>query len=70
MLEKMVKKQQADGVVLCQMKFCDPEEFDYPLLYADLDKAGIPNLMIEVDLEARSFEQIRTRVQTFSDIFR
>jgi benzoyl-CoA reductase/2-hydroxyglutaryl-CoA dehydratase subunit BcrC/BadD/HgdB len=50
------------------MKFCDPEEFDYPLLYPELDKAGIPNLMIEVDLEARSFEQIKTRVQTFRDI--
>jgi benzoyl-CoA reductase/2-hydroxyglutaryl-CoA dehydratase subunit BcrC/BadD/HgdB len=70
MLDKMVKKTQADGVILCQMKFCDPEEFDYPLLYTELDKAGIPNLMIEVDMEARSFEQIRTRVQTFTDIFR
>jgi benzoyl-CoA reductase/2-hydroxyglutaryl-CoA dehydratase subunit BcrC/BadD/HgdB len=62
------KKYKADGVILCMMKFCDPEEFDYPILYPELDKAGIPNLAIEVDLESSSFEQVKTRVQTFREI--
>ncbi|MDR2050945.1 MAG: 2-hydroxyacyl-CoA dehydratase family protein [Deltaproteobacteria bacterium] len=68
MLVDMTKKYKADGVVICMMKFCDPEEFDYPVLYPALDKAGVPNLMVEVDLEVRSFEQVKTRVQTFRDI--
>lgn len=68
MLIEMVKKYHADAVIVCMMKFCDPEEFDYPIYYAQLEKAGIRNLMIEVDLEADSFEQAKTRLQTFSEI--
>jgi benzoyl-CoA reductase/2-hydroxyglutaryl-CoA dehydratase subunit BcrC/BadD/HgdB len=68
MLVHLAKKYSADAVVVCMMKFCDPEEFDYPIYYAQLEKAGIRNLMIEVDLEAASFEQARTRLQTFSEI--
>ena len=67
-LVEMAKKRGADGVILCQMKFCEPEEFDYPILYPALDAAGIPNLMVEIDLEAASFEQVKTRLQTFSEI--
>jgi benzoyl-CoA reductase/2-hydroxyglutaryl-CoA dehydratase subunit BcrC/BadD/HgdB len=68
MLVNLVKKHNADAVIVCMMKFCDPEEFDYPVYYAQLEKAGIRNLMIEVDLEAASFEQVRTRLQTFNEI--
>ena len=68
MLIEAAKAHDADGVILCQMKFCDPEEFDYPILYPALDAAGVRNLMIEVDLEATSFEQIKTRLQTFTEI--
>lgn len=68
MLIDMAERHDADGVILCQMKFCEPEEFDYPVLYPALDAAGVRNLMIEVDLEATSFEQIKTRLQTFTEI--
>ena len=50
------------------MEFCDPEEFDYPIYYQELENAGIRNLMIEVDQESTAFEQIRTRLQTFKEI--
>lgn len=68
MLIDMVEKQGADAVVICMMKFCDPEEFDYPIYYAQLEKAEIKNLYLEIDLETNSFEQTRTRVQSFCEI--
>ncbi len=68
MLIDMVRKYQADAVIICMMKFCDPEEFDYPIYYPQLEEAGIQSLLLEVDQEARGFEQIKTRVQTFVDI--
>lgn len=68
MLIDLAHTHKADAVVFCMMKFCDPEEFDYPIFYPQLDKAGIRNIMIEVDQEARSFEQIKTRIQTFAEI--
>lgn len=64
----MVKKYKADAVVICMMKFCDPEEWDYPIYLPQLEKAGIRNIMIEVDQEAASFEQVKTRLQTFAEI--
>jgi len=68
MLIDLVNKTAADGVVVCMMKFCDPEEFDYPIYYPQLQKEGIKNTMIEIDLEGNTFEQVRTRIQTFSEI--
>ncbi|MEA5083449.1 MAG: 2-hydroxyacyl-CoA dehydratase family protein [Lachnospiraceae bacterium] len=68
MLIDMVKKYEADAVIVCMMKFCDPEEFDYPIYYQEFEKAGVRNMMIEIDLEAQSFEQIKTRMQSLSEI--
>ncbi|WP_052219623.1 2-hydroxyacyl-CoA dehydratase subunit D, partial [Clostridium homopropionicum] len=41
MLIDMVNKYKADAVVICMMKFCDPEEFDYPIYYREFEEAGI-----------------------------
>ncbi|SFG34023.1 2-hydroxyacyl-CoA dehydratase family protein, partial [Clostridium homopropionicum] len=68
MLIDMVNKYKADAVVICMMKFCDPEEFDYPIYYREFEEAGIKNLYIEIDLETTSFEQTKTRVQSFSEM--
>lgn len=68
MLINNVHHYNADAVLVCMMKFCDPEEFDYPIYYQELENAGIRNLMIEVDQESTAFEQIRTRIQTFKEI--
>lgn len=69
MLVDMAKETNADAVIYCQMKFCDPEEFDYPLIYNKLEEEGIRNLMVEIDQQASSFEQIRTRIQSFVEMF-
>ena len=68
MLIDMVKKTGADGVVLCMMKFCDPEEFDYPILSVEFEKAGIQLLYLEIDQQMQSLEQVRTRIQGFAEM--
>lgn len=68
MIIDAVNKYKADAVIICMMKFCDPEEFDYPIYYAQLEKAGIPSLSIEIDQETSSFEQVKTRVQSFREM--
>ncbi len=68
MLIDMVKKQKADAVVVMMMKFCDPEEFDYPIYRAELKEANIPELYLEIDQQLASFEQIRTRIQSFNEM--
>ena len=64
MLQDMVRKTGADAVVVAMMKFCDPEEWDYPIYHRQFGEWGIRDLMIEVDQEAVSFEQARTRLQS------
>jgi benzoyl-CoA reductase/2-hydroxyglutaryl-CoA dehydratase subunit BcrC/BadD/HgdB len=68
MLIDLANEHEADGVVVCMMKFCDPEEFDYPIYFPQLQQAGIPNVTIEVDLESTSFEQVSTRLETFAEL--
>lgn len=68
MIIDAVKKYGADAVVVCMMKFCDPEEFDYPILLQEFEAAGVKNLYIEIDQESTAFEQVKTRIQTFSEI--
>ncbi|MEL7650181.1 MAG: 2-hydroxyacyl-CoA dehydratase family protein [Sedimentibacter sp.] len=68
MLINMVEETKSQAVLVCMMKFCDPEEFDYPIIKEELEKAGIPILYIETDMQLDSFEQIRTRVQSFAEM--
>ena len=68
MIIDAVKKYGADAVVVCMMKFCDPEEFDYPILLQEFEASGVKNLYIEVDQESTAFEQVKTRIQTFAEI--
>ena len=68
MLIDAVKKYGADAVIVCMMKFCDPEEFDYPILIQEFEAAGVRNLQIEIDQESTAFEQVKTRIQTFAEI--
>ena len=58
----------ARGVVAVLTKFCDPEEFDYPLIRNACREAGLPCVQIEIDRQMRSFEQARTALQTFRDL--
>ena len=67
LMNKMVQTG-ADAVIIAQMKFCDPEEWDYPVLYREFEVRGVKNLMIEVDQEVTSFEQVKTRLQSFVEM--
>lgn len=68
MLIDTAKKYSADAVVVCMMRFCDPEEFDYPIYKVEFEEAGVRYTSLDVDLESPSLEQLRTRVQAFSEI--
>ena len=61
-----VDKFDVKGVIVCMMKFCDPEEYDYPLLKDALEKKGVPCLYMEIDQKAEA--QAQTRIQAFSEI--
>ena len=64
----LAKGADAQGVILLLAKFCDPEEFDAPLVKAACREAGIPFLQIEVDQSTETYEQARTQLETFAEM--
>lgn len=65
MLVEMVRAANADGLIVGLMKFCDPEEYDVPILMTACEEAGIPMLVVEIDQQTTACEQVRTRIQGF-----
>jgi benzoyl-CoA reductase/2-hydroxyglutaryl-CoA dehydratase subunit BcrC/BadD/HgdB len=61
----IVKSKNVDGVVFLFLKFCDPHAFDYPYLKNHLDKAGIPNTIIEMEDQFSLGERLKTRFEAF-----
>jgi bcr-type benzoyl-CoA reductase subunit C len=68
LLIDLAKKNKADAVVAVVLKFCDPEEFDYPLYKKELESAGVPLLYLEVEQKMDSLAQLGTRIQSFSEM--
>lgn len=68
MLIELVKETAADGLIFCMMKFCDPEEFDFPIMAEQFEAAEIPSLYLEIDQQQQSMERERTRIQSFAEM--
>lgn len=64
----IARESGAEGVVLLLAKFCDPEEFDQPLLVEACRAAGLPITSIEVDQSTTAYEQARTQLETFVEL--
>ncbi|MPN32596.1 (R)-2-hydroxyisocaproyl-CoA dehydratase beta subunit [bioreactor metagenome] len=65
----LVKATNANGIVIAMQKFCDPEEFDYPIIKPQIEQASIPMLYIELEQGAQGVENLRTRIQSFAEMF-
>lgn len=68
MIAQQAKELGAAGVVVILTKFCDPEEFDYPLIRKACEKEDIPVLLMEVDRQMTNYEQARTMLEGFRDM--
>ena len=67
-LINLTKESGAQGVVVCMMKFCDPEEYDYPIFKVQLEEAKIPMLYMEIEQNMDSVEPLKTRIQSFAEM--
>lgn len=68
MLVEMAKKYGADGIAVCLMRFCDVEEYDYPLISKATEEAGLFSLCLEIDQSTQNNEQSRTKIQSFVEM--
>ncbi|MEG1752932.1 MAG: 2-hydroxyacyl-CoA dehydratase family protein [Christensenella sp.] len=68
MIISQAKAANVNGILFVLTKFCDPEEFDYPLIKKACETAGIPLATIEIDRQMVNYEQARTVIDTFRDL--
>ena len=64
-LVRLSGQYQVQGVIFLQLKFCDPHSFDYPYLKETLDRAGFPNMILEIEAQLPPEGQLLTRFETF-----
>ncbi len=58
----------ARGVIAHVMKFCDPYLARLPAVREELQRAGLPLLVLEGDCTLRSLGQQRTRIEAFAEM--
>jgi benzoyl-CoA reductase/2-hydroxyglutaryl-CoA dehydratase subunit BcrC/BadD/HgdB len=68
-LAKLIEESKAQALVVCMMKFCDPEGMDYPRYRAELEDKGVKMLYLEIEQQMESVEALRTRIQSFVEMF-
>lgn len=64
----LAERSGAKGVIFLEIKFCEPELFYLPLLRGALEKAEIPSLVLEVELNDPFTHQLRTRIEAFLEM--
>ncbi len=67
-LLKMVENTRAQGVIFVLLKFCDPHAFDFPYIKELLDRAEIPSMLLEIEDQQTSIEQLETRLEAFIEL--
>jgi benzoyl-CoA reductase/2-hydroxyglutaryl-CoA dehydratase subunit BcrC/BadD/HgdB len=56
--------------VVYDVKFCEPELFDIPLLRSHLGEADFPLLHVEVEMGEGLSQQTLTRLEAFVEVLR
>lgn len=69
-LLQRLRESGAKGVLVYDVKFCEPELFGLPLLRKALSEAGFPFLHIEHELGSSLTGQVVTRLEAFIEMLR
>jgi benzoyl-CoA reductase subunit C len=60
-----IRDRRAEAAIILIAKFCEPAYFDYVLFKQELEREGIPHLLLEFEEKMFTFERLRTEVETF-----
>ena len=68
-LVELVSSGLADVIIVAMPAFCDPEEYDYPILCEALQQKGVAQIGLELSGPS-GCEQACSRIQAFAEMFR
>jgi benzoyl-CoA reductase subunit C len=63
-----VERSKAQGLIILQVKYCEPHMFFYPEIKETFEREGVPHLLIETEHEQMPMEALKTRLETFMEI--
>ncbi len=66
-VKQMFNDYKADGVIHYGLQFCQPYQIESLPVEKALEEAGIPTLRIDTDYSMEDVEQIKTRVEAFTE---
>ena len=72
-IDFMMNKAQASeaqGIIFCVIKFCEPEWFDVPEMVAAAKEAGLKTLILDLEVNQPLSGQLATRVEAFVEMLR
>ncbi|MBD3344041.1 MAG: 2-hydroxyacyl-CoA dehydratase [Chitinivibrionales bacterium] len=64
-IQEMVRKYNADGVILYGLNFCTPYLVEAMNIEKVLENQGIPSIRIETDYSREDVGQLKTRIEAF-----
>jgi len=64
-IKEMNKKLHADGVIHYSLQFCQPYIMESGPVGKDLEKSGIPTILLETDYSEQDAGQLKTRIEAF-----
>lgn len=64
-VKELIKESKVDGAIFERISFCDPHGVDNIMISKELEKMGIPTLVLERDYQIGDAGRFRTRVQAF-----
>lgn len=67
-LSRLFDAHGAVGVIVHELKFCEPELFDYPAIKKTFSEKGAPVLLLEGELELELSGQVVTRIEAFIEL--
>ncbi|GBD93757.1 (R)-2-hydroxyglutaryl-CoA dehydratase subunit beta [bacterium BMS3Abin05] len=67
-LKNLIRKSGAKGVLIYDVKFCEPELFDVPLLRKKLEAEGTPVNYVEFEMGKILSQQTLTRIEAFIEM--
>lgn len=65
---RLAKKYRVDGVIECNLKFCQTYDIEGAALEKRLNDEGIPMLRIETDYTDADAQQLKTRIEAFCEV--
>jgi benzoyl-CoA reductase/2-hydroxyglutaryl-CoA dehydratase subunit BcrC/BadD/HgdB len=64
------RESGAKGVLMHEIKFCEPAFFDVPLIKKAFETQGVPVLLLESELEKTVSSQTSTRIEAFIEMLK